>query len=299
MSFQIDLSTAFYDVMFGKPDETSVILNSVEQAVCDEISILLEHKDISSLVPSLPTQVLQINKAVSDPHTDFHILSNIIETDVALAGEIVSKANAPAFRRTAKPIESIKDAVASLGLSGVGSIANNVLMKRVLDIKPIYFRKFGKQIWEHSEDCALVCRYLSEDQDIGTCYLLGLLHDVGKVVMFKCLVNGFKRADPSSAPGGKLFKEMMVRYSLWLSWRIAESWGMPENIVNALEQQRNDSEHAELALVLHKSNFLCELYLLSQAAHLTLDDAAQTFGLHGCSQEQGEKVFALLDKNRD
>ena len=221
---EIDLSTAFYDVMFGKSDENTDTLNSIENAVCNEITQLLEHKDISSLVPPIPAQIMQITNALADEETDFRVLSDIIETDVALAGEVISKANSPALRRTDKPIENIQDAVANLGLSGVGDIANNVLMKRVMNIKPIYFKKFGAQIWTHSDECALVCRFLANEYESGLCYLLGLLHDVGKVVMFKCLVDSFSRADPTSKPGGKLFKEMMIRYSLWLSWRIAESW---------------------------------------------------------------------------
>ncbi len=296
LASQIDLSTAFYDVMFGKPDEASDRLNAVEQAVCDEISILLEHQQVSSLVPPLPTQLMQINKALSDPHTDFRVLASIIESDVALAGEIVSRANAPAYRRTAKPIESIPDAIASLGLSGVGDITNSILMKRVLSIKPIYFKKFGQQIWDHSEECAFICRFLSGSYDPGLCYLLGLLHDVGKVVMYKCLVEAFQRTDPSSSPGGKLFKEMMVRYSLWLSWRIAESWNMPDSVIQALEQQRHDSQQG-LGLVLSQSNFLSELFMLSKAAHIDVEDTVMAFGLNGVDPEVGQKVFELLEVN--
>lgn len=296
-AFAIDLTTAFYDVMFGKSDEAAETLNPLEQAVCDDVSRLLEHRDISSLVPPLPAQIIQITNAVNDDSTDFRVLQGIIETDVALAGEIISKANTPAFRRTEKPTENIQEAVASLGLSGVADIANNILMKRVLDIKPIYFKMFGQQIWDHSDECAVLCRFLADDYDPGLCYLLGLLHDVGKVVMFKSLVDAFTIAHPEHQPGGKLFKDMMIQYSLWLSWRVAESWDMPESIVGALKQQRYDAAEG-LGVILLQGNFLSEMNMLAKVAQIDLEEMAAIFGQKGLSEEKVAAAFQLI-RERD
>ena len=292
-----DISTAFYDVMFGKPAESAETLNPLEQQVCDGIAQLIEVKEVSSLVPPIPTQLIELNKALLDDTADFEELQGIIESDMALSGEIISRANAPAFRRTNKDIENISQAIASLGLLGIGDIANNIMMKRVMGIQPIYHKMFGKQIWEHSEECAVLCRALARDYDPGLCYLLGLLHDVGKVVMFKCLVDAFKLANPDDIPGGKLFKDMMVRYSLWLSWRISESWQMPEPITNAVKQQR-DKDPDGLGAILKQSNLLSELNMLKKAGHIDLEQAkliANQQGMDSSSIDMGFQIMHERD----
>lgn len=291
----IDLSTAFYDVMFGKPDENADSLNEIEREVCKEIEILLEHKgQLASLVPPLPTQLLEITNALSNEATDFDQIGHIIHKDVALAGEVIKMANSPLFRRSSTPIESLEVAIPRLGLVGITNIATTVLTERIINIKPIYFKTFGKHIWTHSLECAIACRNLAGKHDPSICYFLGLIHDVGKVVMFKCLVDCFSRANPDSVPGGKLFKQMMIDYSLWLSWRIAEEWGVADSIITALKQQR--FEHQEdLGAVLYQGNLCSEVHMLIKANYLTFEDGKMALQDAGLDEESIFLIYKEME----
>lgn len=293
-----ELETVFYDVMFGETSNDEAKLNDVEQAVVDDISVLLEHSEnLASLVPPLPEQLLEITNALEDENTDFDRISQIIHKDVKLAGEVVKMANSPFFRRTSKPIESLTQAIPLLGINGITNIATTVLTQRVIEIKPIYFKLFGNLIWTHSLECAIACRALAGVNDPCLCYFLGLIHDVGKVVMFKCLVDSFSKACPNTKPGSKAFKQMKIDYSLWLSWRIAEEWGVPENMIAALKQQQQRADKkVGLGEVLFQSNLCSEIHMLIKADKISLEEGKLVLDQIGLSEDLLFSIYEEIDK---
>lgn len=278
----------------GSKDET---LNELEQVVIDEIDRTIKGaEDIASLVPPMPTQVARLTGFLQDPHADFERLEAIIETDAAISGEMIRLANSPLYKRPGVEVVSLSSAVRSLGMNSVVDIATTVLMGRVLEIKPVYFRRFGKLIWDHSQHCAITTKQLAGEDPFGQFYLLGLVHDVGKVVIFGAMVAAFSRADPGTKPGSTAFKVMMVEYSDWLSWRIAEAWSLPDSLVQALKQQRYEEQTRE-GQVLHLGNVICEQFLLVKQKCMTFDECLERIiAIDGnLTAEDIEGYFSRLD----
>lgn len=264
------LETAFYDVMFGDSKTGDDQPNDIEKAVLDDIVVLMEHSSgLASLVPPLSQQLFEITTALENENTDFDHISHIIHKDVKLAGEVIKMANSPLYIRAGKPVDELSQAIPLLGLDGITNLATTVLAQRVIDIKPIYFKLFGKLIWTHSLECAIACRHLAGETNPCQAYFLGLIHDVGKVVMFKCLVDCLSKVDSNAKPGGKIFKQLMIDYSLWLSWRIAKEWGLSEVMIIALKQQHQRAVTQDrLSQILTQSNICSEIRMLVIAKKL-------------------------------
>jgi len=298
----IDLGTAFYDVVFGDV-ERSGGLNELEQVVCSEIDVTLEGaKSLTDLVPALPKQLIELTQALSSESTDFDVVMRLIREDVALAGEVLKAANSPLYRRSTGPVESISKAVSILGLVNIANIVSTVLAQRVMSVAPIYFKLFGQKIWNHSLQCAAACQSLYGTHDPCLCHFLGLIHDIGKIAIFPALVEGLKSVDPDIKPGGQLFKDRMTDYSLWLSWKIAEEWGLPEPLVTALNQQRSRSQCTaqpdSLGELLYHANLCSEVDMLIAAGTISLDEGTLALQRSGLSEDSIFTFYAAIESGR-
>ena len=259
------VSTAFYDAMFGNQAGTADLRPLEEQILTKIRRVLSDHSQLSKNIPPLPGMVLQLLELSKDPHADFEQLAVIIEQDPSLSARVLRVANSPAYYRGNGEITSLQKAISLIGMEGVNNIANTLLMERFRPASPIYYKMFGKLIWEHSVQTAFVCRdfALSSDLDGATGYFLGLIHDLGKIVIFNCLIDALAEDCSSEAPGSMIFKSLMAEMSMDISTCIAQEWQLPGEFVQALMQQ-GKGDYTPLGRALYKANLLSELYLLTQ-----------------------------------
>lgn len=282
--------------MFGA--SRSDDLNALEQRVAERVDQRIKDaQDLGELVPPLPGQVAQLTSVLDDPTADFGTLQRIVESDVAISGEMIRLANSPLYKQASGEIEDLAHAVRSLGLANVVDIGTTVLMERVLHIQPVYFRRFGALIWDHSMQVAVLSKFLVGNDPQGHYYLSGLIHDVGKIVVFQALVGAFAEADPGEKPGSSAFKDMMTGYSEWLSWRVAEAWQMPAQVTVALKQQRYDFEESptELGEILGRANRLSELALIASRRKLCASDRLMLAEEEGFDVDEATRAFEKLD----
>ena len=179
------------------------------------------------------------------------------------------------------------------GVDGVIEIVKTILLRKVVPINRIYFKRFGQQIWNHSLEVAKVCSVLAsrshDNISADLAYTLGLIHDTGKIIIFELLVEAFSATNPDSRPGSKIFKRMMEHSSMQFSARIAEEWALPSPIVVALQQQLSP-KRAQLATILHEANTASEIHMMVQADKITFEQGKRLFVRMGL---QEELIFAM------
>lgn len=259
------ISTAFYDSLFDV-STTVTSMNSIEEATLNNVrSVLNDPKLLSNHIPSLPSILLELIETLKDPDAEFEDFIAIIEKDPALALTVLKIANSAKYSRSDEVIQSIKKAVGVLGTTGVANITTSILMKSLIPEKPIYFKKFGRQIWEHSQQCAFLCQELAAEynQNKFDAHFLGLIHDVGKIIVFECLCNALSDVISNELPGSTVFKELMSEMSLDISYSIAKEWLLPQVYCEALRVQ-NTNKTSPLSIILFKANVLSEVFLLLQ-----------------------------------
>lgn len=257
------LSTAFYDAMFGTEHIETEINNIEDKALNNLREILNNPQYLSNQIPPLPVILLQLIDTLKDPNANFMDIAMVIEKDPALAVEVLKVANSSLYFRGDGEISSLRNAVSLLGVAGVTNISTTILLEKIRPAKPIYYKMFGKQIWIHSVQCAFMCKILASANKLDEfdAYFLGLIHDIGKIIIFNCLCDALSSEFPDSNPGSKAYKELMTEMSADISFFIAQEWQLPPIYSEALQAQRaiNSSPLAEL---LYKGNLLSEVYLL-------------------------------------
>ena len=142
---------------------------------------------VSDLV-SLPEVYQRVNMVIEDPQSTADSVGKVISQDPALTARLLKIANSP-FYGFASEIETVSKAVAVLGtkqirdlvlVSSVSSVFNGI-SSDLLSMQTF---------WKHSVFCGLIARNIAFETRNAQgefVFIAGLLHDIGKLVIFNKL----------------------------------------------------------------------------------------------------------------
>jgi len=146
--------------------------------------------------------------------------------------------------------------------------------KQLLNIRPIYFKLFGAKIWDHSASTAAIAKQLASDFscDKETAYLNGLVHDIGKIMIFQLMVNAFRSARPEDSPNSLVFKKLLNDKSMLISLLVVKEWQMPDAIVTAIHDLALTSKRpakTKMGRILYEANLVSELIMMHSQKKLS------------------------------
>lgn len=121
---------------------------------------------------------------VDNPNISIKEVGGLVARDPLLSGQVLKTANSPLFRTT-HSIKSVYTAVNILGLNNLKNLIALNTMPYNLYKTPKRQAMF-KDIWQHLNNTAIVAAYMARafgTLDSGTAYTVGLLHDVGKLLL--------------------------------------------------------------------------------------------------------------------
>ena len=136
-------------------------------------------------IPTLPNIVIKVNKLLQDYETSIKELSKIIEKDQAMVTKILRLVNSTFYGFRSK-ITNIPHAVIALGFNTIRNAVVSVSIIKIFSGEKTFEGFEIKDFWKHSIGVAVVSRYLSEETRLDSpdnCFVVGLLHDIGKVIL--------------------------------------------------------------------------------------------------------------------
>jgi putative nucleotidyltransferase with HDIG domain len=140
---------------------------------------------VVSSLPVFPTVALTAMQLAVSPEASAIQLEKLIGTDPVLAGEILRAANSSLFSPLT-PIRTIRQAVLFMGLPE----ACRVLSAAAL--RPIFHSPLLRPLWKHSLEVARLSEALAKaggKADPEEAFLTGLIHDVGRLALWKLPAN--------------------------------------------------------------------------------------------------------------
>ena len=137
---------------------------------------------LRSLIPQLPVFPVcaaEVIRTASKGRVTAEQLIDVAGADQVLAGSLIQAANSASFTWSGN-VRTLQQAVMYLGEVRATHLLISVAMKPILGV-------VGHQkIWEHSLEAASVAQKLSSSSnmfDPSSAYILGLLHDVGELLL--------------------------------------------------------------------------------------------------------------------
>jgi len=182
-------------------------------------------------LPVLPEAAAQV-RAIMAREGGAREIVGVIEREPALAAEVVRYANSIAYAGL-REITDLQQAVMRLGLAAVERAVLALSARNAFQATDQGQERLYRSLWEHSITTALAARRLTP-RSAGfsgeTAFLAGLLHDIGKLVVLRCLAT-MRRRDPAR----HVFEEgTVLEFFEALHCRagvaLAEVWNLPGEI---------------------------------------------------------------------
>lgn len=137
-------------------------------------------------LPSLPAIFNQISEAINDPRSSATHVANIIRKDSSLSARLLKIVNS-AFYGFPSSIDTISRAVAIIGTKELSMLALGISALKVFqDMAPDLIDM--KSFWKHNIACGMIAQIISsyhKNSITERFFLAGLLHDIGRLIMFK------------------------------------------------------------------------------------------------------------------
>lgn len=139
-------------------------------------------KDISDL-PTIPAIVSKVVAQLDNHEADPDAIADLILSDQVLAARVIRVVNSPLFR-TNNPITSVKRALLFIGFKSVREMILTSYFVEGFKNKEQPFEM--KIFWTHSFSVGAISRriaHMINYPDVEKAYLVGILHDIGKVFL--------------------------------------------------------------------------------------------------------------------
>ena len=141
-------------------------------------------KEIELISP--PDIYLQLNRVLENISASGDHIAEVVGRDPGIAAKLLKIVNSPIYGKPGK-VDSLKQAVFLLGARALTELVLGIsLVDRFKGNSTN--RQLLRKVWIHSIACGVIARVLAsyrKDLDPERCFLGGLLHDIGRIILFK------------------------------------------------------------------------------------------------------------------
>lgn len=205
-----------------------------------------------STIPVVVTKAIQV---MNDPKSSARDLTDLIINDQVLAGKILKVANS-AFYGLPSKVNNLNRAITLIGFNEIKRMITPILL---LDtFKNLTSNKYfsSKGFWCHSLAVAGACEILSEKEnrmhDIGEARIVGLLHDIGRLIVVESLTDKFEKLMKKVELGVDVMKAESAVLGIdhaEIGARVTKFWNLPLTVVNSIRFHHNQDQAGEYKLI--------------------------------------------------
>jgi len=215
-------------------------------------------------LPPMPQVMFKAREVMDDPKSNFKALSDILETDQAMATRVLRLSNS-AYYGLAGKVSSVQHASVLLGYKTVGEIVSMAGSSTLLGDSLEGYKLDAGDLWHHSMAVALASKIISKKvkpEMENDAFAAGLIHDSGKIVLDKYLMERQGLFQDFMDDGQKTFLEAEKNILGFDHSEIAslmcQSWKIPNSLTNAIcyHHYPSRSKDSILAYIVHVADSL-------------------------------------------
>ncbi|MCS7208654.1 MAG: HDOD domain-containing protein [Fimbriimonadales bacterium] len=212
----------------------------------------------------LPQVTSQVLRWVDNPNASPRQIGALIERDAGLASKLLKTANSAYYGAPGR-IKTVSQAISVMGLSAVRSVVVGQAYQQMTAVRGASKRFDRLAFWQHSLATASAARVLAKLKgwrDPEEAFLVGLLHDAGRLVMDRFLPNELDQAIQLSLernlPLIEAEHEVLHYTHVEVGELLAEQWNLPESMREPMRRHHEDVsfEECPLGCIVHAANVL-------------------------------------------
>lgn len=246
-------------------------------------------------IAPLPRVCAQLAELTAQTQIDGSQLARLIQSDPALAGEIMRVANSPALRPRAA-IVSLQQAVSWLGVAEVRNIAMAVMLRGEVFKAPGHEPE-SEELWREAWLAALWAKEIARERrkHVESAFLAALMHRTGAALALKIL----SRFESENRVGldARTFGDLIVEFEPAFGRLLMTSWLLPKDVQDAASDWRNyrESNHGDLAGTVHAAHLLATHTMHPQLLDETLVMESPVFEQLGVFPDDRRRMLAKRD----
>ena len=259
----------------------------------DKVSMMIKarklFRDVSDL-PTIPAIVSKVVALLDSQEADPDVIADLILSDQVLAARVIRVVNSPMYRVT-NEISSVKRALLFLGFK---SVREMILTSYFVDGFKHKKQPFDiKLFWTHSFSVGAISRRIAQMvkyPDVEKAYLVGILHDIGKVFLGHYCKDEYGRMlniiKNTSATTYDAEYEFFGTTHCEVGLCLAQRWNFPSvysDVISYHHSSKLATEDPFLTAIITLADFYC-------SSHVTAESVAQA-SIPGDSEENAWDIL--------
>ncbi|MES2309501.1 MAG: HDOD domain-containing protein [Verrucomicrobiota bacterium] len=226
-------------------------------------------------VYTLPATFHRLSEAINSPESTMDEIAEIISNDQSMCMRVLELANSAFYGFPAK-IETISNALTLIGAQQIRDLVLGTTVVEMFEGIPselVNMRSF----WRHSIACGLTAKIIASlrrEPNVERFFVLGLLHDIGRMVMFQkipeIMTDLLQQAPQKEVPLYKLELEVLQYTHEDVGAALMTQWKFPLRLSEGVRKHHQFSSFAKFPLE-------------SAVIHLA-DICAHSFGFDGSGE---------------
>jgi HD-like signal output (HDOD) protein len=249
-------------------------------------------------IAPMPRVCAQLAELTAQNATDAAQLARLIQSDPALAGEIMRVANSPVLRARAA-IVSLQQAVSWLGVAEVRNIAMAVMLRGEIFTAPGHEPE-SEELWREAWLAGLWAKEIARERrkHVESAFLAALMHRTGAALALKILSGFESRA--RTVMDAKTFADLVVEFEPRFGRLLMNSWRLPDDVQDAASDWRDygNSSHSDLAGTVNAAHLLATHTLYPQLLNEELVLESPVFEQLGVFPDDRRAMLAKREQVR-
>ena len=222
-------------------------------------------------LPSLPTTIISLGQAIDDERCSIDRILGILAKDPPLSASMLRLANSAMYQGD-RPASDLRTAVLRLGFDAVLNLGRTAAILRTFKTAETFDPLL---LWQHSVAVAVtargICRLLKKHQIAETAFLMGLLHDIGKIALDRCFPEDYipvVAAIRDGEEGIVAEKRLLGLTHAEVGALVALRWNFTESQVAVIRDHHNPQPDTFMPWLIH----FCDLMVRMRMPNSPFDE---------------------------
>lgn len=199
-----------------------------------EAPLLVQLKEFAAkkriTLPVFSTVARDLQQAARSDRYDITAIERAVDSDPALAAEVLRAANSAFFGGLAQ-VTTIRSAIVRLGFKQVANLAFMATEKSRYRARQPKIADMMTQLWHHASACALASEWIAKrlrfSQVTEEVFLAGLLHDIGKLYLLRVLDDMIGESPRAALFPVELVHEVLNQVHADVGHQLLRAWNLP------------------------------------------------------------------------
>ncbi|MFZ0726759.1 MAG: HDOD domain-containing protein [Desulfobacterales bacterium] len=206
-------------------------------------------------LPPMPQIVFKAHDIMDSASSSTKQVADLIETDQAIAAKVLKLANSAYYGMSGK-VSSIQHAAVVLGDKALGELITLAGTSSLLGNRLYGYEMDSGELWRHCMTVAFGSKIIAGRHHPhleNDAFSAGLIHDVGKLVLDRPVLNRKSLFDELMAAGDKTFLSAENRILGFdhadIGYDICQHWRIPDSLATAIRYHHRPNEAVDDDLV--------------------------------------------------